>query len=262
MPRLRFAIPALLFLGASSLAAEEGECRSDARAELLGRIGAVQDYSLKATVETPGGGSIAHISGKEPNFLKVEMAVDGQFGSRFLMVFDGEHQWLEMRAGDEVEVHKLRLRSVAQQNRPFDTSYYLNGSGLLSGEDFPRTITMLLLLYDLTLRCANGGLRLVGPVSEERLLAYAVAKNSTRTEESAARFIARFGWLELEVDPVAVLPSGYVLRSAQDADSEMTVNFMDMELNTGLSADLFSYSPPPGVAAVDVTDAILHQHAH
>ena len=174
LPKLHHAFSFLLIVTASALKAEAAPpasaCAGGVQAALAERMQNIQTYSLKTEVNTPHGIATSYIEGRAPNLLKISMAEGTQPYTYFTTVFDGNFQWLETRVEEEVSVLKVTLQEVTSKERPFDTSLALHGSGLLSGENFPSTITTLLTIYELEEKCIDSIISLSGRIRTDRFL--------------------------------------------------------------------------------------------
>lgn len=129
-------------------------------------IKSIPDYRFLSHVSLGDVNVDAQISGKPPNLMRIRLSISQDNTSLITTtVFDGHYQWTETKYPNKTEVTKIKLSKIVSQNRPFDTSYYVMGSGLLNGEDYPATILTLLSIYDLHATCTTTSIRLAGKLN-------------------------------------------------------------------------------------------------
>ncbi|PCJ18651.1 MAG: hypothetical protein COB04_06985 [Gammaproteobacteria bacterium] len=172
-------------------------------------------------------------------------------------VFDGSHQWVETRGSSRVEVLKISLSELVNSQRPFDTSYYLMGSGLLNGEDFPASLFTLLATYEFKAVCERGIVTLSGTLDEEEFAKYALTKRSQASVESRVRqYSERFSQLVMEFDQLSLGIKGYELGAVGER-AIFRVDFKNLQVNEKLPVNHFFYRAPKDVKVVDITEELL-----
>lgn len=262
MPKLRYAFSFLLIVAASALKAEAAPpasaCAEGVQVALAEQMQKIKTYSLKTKVNTPHGIATAYIEGSAPNLLKITMTEGTQPHTYFTTVFDGDFQWLETRTEEEVSVLKVALQEVTSKERPFDTSLTLHGSGLLSGESFPSTITTLLTIYELEEKCTDSTISLSGRIATDRFLQYASSHlQHSQAAEISERFIKRFGSIEIIIDSETRLPTFLRMGPSIEDKEQLQVNFLDLQIDADLAEEAFEYKLPPNITPVDMTQEIL-----
>jgi hypothetical protein len=153
---------------------------------------------------------------------------------------------------------KIALAGLTTAERPFDTSYYLMGTGLLNGEGFPETIADLLSIYDVTASCADDSVALSGPIDVQAFAEYAGKRRSRGQQASIGRFVKEFGHLRIDLQPDSYVISGYAMGPSEGEPSFM-VDFKEIRTNQGVAAEVFEYRPPAGVEPEDITEAVKGQ---
>ncbi len=259
MKRLSITINSiiLLFFVSSSIGvptASAGCSVQKIRQNVLEQLNSIDDYSINAAVSMDETNVISHISGKRPNLLRLQLIITNESGTiTYTSVFDNKYQWVEAKSPAGVEVLKLKLDELVKPNRPFDTSYYLMGTGLLNGEDLYGTFEKLLFLFDLNSNCSSKNIILSGTVNQDKLKQYALIKRSPKVFMD--KFIRELGFLTIEIDPSNNMIKKYSLGS--DAKTvNFKVNFNSFKINQGLTKNDLSYILPKGIAPQDITEII------
>ena len=254
----------LLSLFSLSATAEQyaaSACDGGAIIEQLNeRLSGLKSYKLNTEVEFQGASGKSEIVGKRPDRLRIDMSIDTPSGSRrSITVYDGTHQWLQKGEGSRAQVLKINLRRTTSEERPFDTGYYMMGSGLLNGEGLVSTIENLTSIYDLQAECGETGISLKGPLLPGEFENFADQRNSPQSgTRNIERFKREFSYLELSLTPQDLLMKGYSI--GPSSDNEMiSVTFSDVELNPELREGVFDYTPPEGAKPRDVTSMILNR---
>lgn len=176
-----------------------------------------------------------------------------EYALNYLTVFDGEFQWVESRRDDFMQVVKLKISSLTQHDRPFDTGYYLMGTGLLNGEDYVGTFINLLNFYDLDAVCTSRTIILSGVINKEKFSHYALnTKTKKSNNEYISKYIKEFGHLSLEIDKKNLTVNSYKIgHSSKGAIFEAL--FSDTDLKADIDDKVFLYTPPSGVKVLDIT---------
>jgi outer membrane lipoprotein-sorting protein len=237
-----------------------GECEmSKVRAEANQWLSQIRDYEIRARVSLDGKKVDSRIIGKVPDRLQMQLEMivpSGRLSQT--VVFDGEYQWVESRNPLSTQVLKIALAELTTTDRPFDTSYYLMGTGLLNGEGFPETIMVLLSVYDLKASCDDDSVVLSGPINVQAFTEYAAGRRSRGQPTSVDRFAKEFGYLRIEFEREGYVVSGYTM-APSEGKSLFTVHFQQIQTNQGITVEAFDYTPPAGVEAEDITEAVKSQ---
>jgi len=200
--------------------------------------------------------------GKIPDQLRIQLEIPYPTGlTTVLAIFDGTNQWVETKNSSITQVIKINLAELTTPERPFDTSYYIMGTGLLNGESYPETITTLLSVYDLKADCLGTVVVLSGPINIKKFKEYVAKRRSVGSQHNIEKFVKVFGYLNLEFDLHNLIIQKYSLGSAQGKAS-FIVQFKDVQTNQGVEDNDFTYSLPSGVVPVDITEDLKDQTAH
>lgn len=224
----------------------------------------INDYQMEALVSFGEKKITSSIQGKRPNLLKISMKIpEEQSSLSLLTIFDGSFQWIAQEFQKTTKVSRIKLDSIVSKDRPFDTSYYLMGSGLVNGEDYLGTINTLLQVYRLTAKCENGTIELAGPLKVSAFKEYMKSKKSSGSIESTVKqFSESFNYAKLIFDDRQLILSAYLLgnkNTKNDEIDDFSVEFRKMRFNQELSSSLFVFKAPKDVSVVDITaDIIKH----
>lgn len=235
-------------------------CDADTVVERLRqKLSELQAYRLETQVQVDESSIKTKIAGKQPDRLKLTMIPDNRSDRMTKAVFDGTHQWVQQGEGSEARALKVNLKKTTSDQRPFDTGYYLMGTGLLNGEDFPSTIQKLTSLYNLEAECSDSGIELTGTVKSDEFLSYAKKRNSPQTgTKNVERFKEQFGYLTLSLDHENLMVQGYSM-GPSSTNQRLKVSFSNIELNPDLNENTFDYTAPNGVEIRDITKTILNR---
>lgn len=222
-------------------------------------INDIKDYSLVATIRVENSNVVvqSYIKGKVPEFLRVKLKMTrGDEEMIQKLVFDGDYQWLESNSNLGANVVKARLDPLTDPNRPFDTSLYLSGTGLFSGEDFPSTLDIYRSIYAVKVKCIDSGIiRLTGNIIPKALKAYIEkSKYSGKRASNIEQFTKTFNRIRMDFDATDYSLLGYAL-GKQD-DEIFHVRIKKLKINSGLTKDDFRYLIPEGVEPKDITDQL------
>lgn len=234
------------------------------KANLSDWIVGIRDYQIKAIIEIEGQRFHSAIDGRVPDRLSIRLVPESKERKDvWITEFDAHFQWVELRSGSNVDVFKIQLKPIIDKQRPFDTSYYIMGSGLMNGEDFPMSMQSLLSTYDLSARCTQSSIALAGPVNEEQFRGYAKTRRTPQADEAIEKFIKQFGFLVLTLDAGSHQVTGYQLGKKENASNLITdktmmfnVEFTEITINQGGDTDRFEYEPPAGTVPTDITEQI------
>ena len=229
-------------------------------AEIRHRLLGVKDYQIDALVSLEGVEVVSRITGKMPDRLTIRLEMPHASGLiTETAVFDGTYQWVETKTPSSTQVLKVDLAELTGPERPFDSSYYMMGTGLLNGESYPETITTLLSVYDLEVSCSANIIELSGTIDIEKFRQYASKRRSFGSQPAnIEKFAKVFGYLNMEFDAVEIVIRRYALGSAQNKEN-FVAEFRDIKTNQGIGNEAFAYSPPPGVVPVDITEDLKKQ---
>lgn len=177
------------------------------------------------------------------------------------MVFDGTWQWTDVQrsaAGNDYRrVGKIR-QSIARPGKPFDTFYYLTGTGLLGGEDFPGTFLEILRLYEFGpgRSVEREGLRRTvydGKLSQKAYQAYLEARGQAGVVGLAPQLETSMATIRLTVDPKDSLPTGYAMGSSLEKPSSVVeISYVSLAPQE-VDPQHFVFQPPEGYAIFDDT---------
>lgn len=237
------------------------------KAKLNDWLTGIRDYQIKANIEVEGQQFHSTIGGRVPDRLSIRLEPESESKAKqdvWLTKFDGDYQWVELRSGDNVQVFKIQLKPIINPQRPFDTSYYIMGSGLMNGEDFPTSMQSLLSTYDLSARCSQNSITLAGAVNGEKFKNYAKTRRKPQSDEMIEKFISQLGFLVLTLDAKSYEITGYRMggvkegtpKEAADKSSLFNVKFLEIKTNEDGKPDRFKYEPPTGIVPADITDQV------
>lgn len=224
----------------------------------LQHIDSITDYRVQAHITFAGRQALSEIDGKPPRYLRIEMRLIKPASTvQWTHIYDGEFQWIENRGPGILEIMRIDLSKVTKPSRPFDTGYWLMGSGLLAGEDYPSTLRILLTIYSLTATCANQHLLLVGTVQMNKLRKYMVSRtHSLGGEANADKFAEQFPYIVIELRPDTYFIDSYRL-GPTSSNQTFIVDFRELSINQGMKEELLTYRPEKYEQVIDITDDLL-----
>jgi len=186
----------------------------------------------------------------------------GDVGLR--IIFDGVWQWIESRSPMGTTVVRLRIDKVSPDaaHQPFNTFYFIKGSGLMRGEDFPRTVASLLKMYDpkqlpaSDARARPGQIVLVGQLREDRFAEYLRRTRQVMAPDTQAVPMKNesAGLFRFSRESLRLLE--FQIGASQDNPSVLT-QISYKSVNGDLPEDTFKYTPPAGAKVKDITDDVL-----
>ena len=227
---------------------------------VLRKLEAIGDCQSDVILKFNGLDITSRVVGKKPANLRIQQSIQTPENNvDYLVVFDGTTQWIETRTKGSVQAMKLKIAAFTHKDRPFDTGYYLNGTGLLTGEDYIGTIVNLLNFYNLKSGCNKNYATLSGMIIDEKFSNYAVNIKTRRSEpDSVRRYIDEFGYLEIIVDTENWVVNSYKL--GQDKDNiRIQVRFKNTQFDKLRNNKIFRYEPPQGIQVLDITDDIINE---
>lgn len=233
-------------LGVVCLSFNSGQVLSASCLELTEQIQErmhnLTSYRVHSRMVVAGQTSVARIEGVVPNRLRIELEFpEAEPPQRVLRVFDETHQWTQITTGVETVVYKLRLAGTTEPDQPFDTGFYLTGHGLLTGRDFPSTISELLNLYPLSGHCETAGTHRAA--LDANALRHFIASRLHVDDSTAvqSRFEKAFPYATLDLEVDQPLLVGYGL-GTQDEDA-VRVWYEQVELNPKIDPAVFTVNP-------------------
>lgn len=238
------------------------DCRdiSAVKKALTSRTDEINSYSIDAFVSIDGKVVTSKIYGKRPDKLCIIQKIPK--GSDELVnkvVYDNQYQWVETKISKTiVQISKIELSKIVDNERPFDTGYYIMGTGLFSGEDLPSTVKALLSIYDLTAKCSKNRIVLSGHLNTDSFLKYIMNRKFAGMKKKYGyieRFKKSFKYARL----VFELPYNHLREySLGPTDKKETIKivFKKICLNPEGLADKISYKPPNGMEVTDITEPL------
>lgn len=228
-----------------------------------------------AKKDISGPSIITDIRGRTPDRLAMDMRMEmpDNITVQFKMVFDGNYQWVESIStqGDKIiqprTAFKINLKETTTPEKPFDTFYYLWGSGLVMGYDLPGSIKTMLRLYDFK-KSSLGEIDgvdcdvLEGEINMElfkKEFYYTYSKDSSLPPEKLNNDIRYARIYFAKADHFA---KKYEMGPEIDKPA-ISVVLNQVKLNPELPADAFVYKPPEGLEIQNGTgEAIKARKAH
>ena len=224
---------------------------------ILDKVAEIKSYQLLAKVKIGGNEVISNISGTIPNRLKVVQEI--QYGSEQLsttVIFDGKFQWVESTTSNQLQVLKIRSSELATEDRPFDTGYYIMGTGLINGEDFLSTIKLLLSQYDLKADCQPGKVIMTGYLNSKEFDKYILERKFQKANAHfKEKFKRNFGFAKITFSYPNYIIQSYSLGTS-NAEETIATTFTDLKINPLNIDDEFEYKVPEGTQPIDITDEI------
>lgn len=219
-------------------------------------INNIRSYDVKIITKYKNVESTSFVTGVLPNKLYLKQLLNTPKGEVITTtVFDGKYQWVDIISPDSRQIYKINLNKVAKPSRPFDTSFNIYGTGLLSGEGYPGTVSNLLAFYNLKASCSKDGILLSGHINKENFSEYAKLRGNDNPEY-INKFAKLFGFLIFSVDSDNNMIKNYSMgpmRSKQD----FIATFYIKSINEKIDRTLFSFDVPKGLVAVDITNDLL-----
>lgn len=240
------------------VAASDCEIR-DITNRIQNKISTIEDYQFNSTVALDGNKVSSKIKGKSPNLMRIEMNIPNNNTTISISsIFDGNYQWVETKYPDGIDVSKIKLDRLTGKERPFDTSYYIMGTGLVNGESYQASVLTLISVYNLSPTCHPESIELSGPLNVDKFSEYLKSKRFIKPiEYTLNKYQDNFSSSHFVFDNKTMALTYYSLGSI-DKPNNFSVHFSDIELNQGLKLDDFTFIPPPGTSVTDITDALLN----
>ncbi len=228
---------------------------------ILSHLEKIRDYQFNTEVSFDGTFVNSQIKGKRPNQLYIQLSIQPPSKPLIITtVYDGVYQWVESKNSSMTHVMKIQLAKLTSPQRPFDSSYNVMGTGLLNGEGYPNTISVLLTTYNLQAQCTKESINLSGRINIDAFKKYAKkVKFLVSKSNNVERFARLFGFINLNFDT-----NNYIVRDYSFGADSNTVafhaKFSSFQINQGLDATVFRYSPPSGVTVTDITNDLVMQN--
>lgn len=227
---------------------------------LTSRIDKINSYSIDAVVSIDGKVVTSKIYGKRPNKLCIiQRLPKGSDEFVIKVVYDNQYQWVETKFSKKiVQISKIELSKIVDHERPFDTGYYIMGTGLFSGEDFPSTVKALLSIYDLTAKCSKNRIILSGYLNTDSFLKYIMNRKFAGMKKKHGyieRFKKSFKHARLVFESHDNHLREYSLGST-DKRETIKIVFKKICLNPEGLNDKISYKPPRGMQVNDITEPL------
>lgn len=261
-PKYRFTILFFIVGVCCSIAVDSlANCDTSA---ILGKIEryieSIEDYQVQSKIFLDGTHVRSDISGKVPNLMCIKMNIEqGSSSVNVTTIFDGTYQWIETKYPTAIEVLKIKLAGLVSRDRPFDTSYYLMGSGLLNGEDYPTTISTFLSVYDVKAICTQSEIKFAGLLNVDSFTKYALSqKTPGSAERRVEQYSELFKKLQMVFDAKTLELKEYHL-GTEDKPKRFTSSFSNHLVNQKLTNENFIYVLREGANPIDITGDVHRQ---
>lgn len=156
------------------------------------------------------------------------------------------------------QIIKINLHKLTKPDRPFDTSFYLMGAGLINGEGFPSSLNTILDVYDFDQCKKNSEIILFGSINKNKLTDYISKSLYAKIKlKSVDQFINTFGQVKLTVDAKTSELKKY--RFGSKGKTPVTYIVLKNVINQSLNPSEFTYNPPDNVEVEDITQNLLER---
>lgn len=227
---------------------------------ILHKLSKVKNYRLNTTVTINHEVVSSHISGKQPNMMKIVQKI--HHGSKQLIttvVFDGQYQWVESKLSNKIQILKIRSSEIVSQETPFDTGYYIMGTGIINGEGYPSTVRTLLLLYNLAADCTSDKIILSGHIAARKFEEYAEKRKFAKlNKQYKERFMKDFGFASITFSYHDLQIQDYAL-GPSPGNYTIKVKFSKIKINMDVSENEFKYQIPGDVKPTDITEELKQE---
>ena len=247
-------------LFSTSSNAEAINCNSDIfKKIILKNISSIIDYKFNLKATTSDTNILTEVFGQPPDKLKTITTFDDTIDSTTTNLYDGNYQWVVTRRGKHKQTIRINLSKTTNRKMPFDTNYYIFGTGLLSGEDYIGTIRNLLSIYNFRAKCDKEKILFIGEINPHNFKEYAKNKKSFKKNKAQIiSFLKRFSNLLISFKKNGFLPIEYTLGNPHKPNLFHVV-FSDFIINQGLSSNTFKYKPIKDNEPIDITKSLLNQ---
>jgi len=218
----------------------------------------IEDYDVSGQVFTSDKSLVikSNFRGVLNKFFKISQAISqGDFEQTFTAVYDGNYQWIESRSAGVKKISKIALGRVTKKSKPFDTGYYIMGTGLINGEDYPGTLKFLLSNYDLAASCSGNQFHLQGSLNKQAYVDY--IKNSSWSKNklrSLDQFVEQFQFAEIFINNEGELIKYSI---GEDKHPIFTFKVIKSKINQGLMEGAFKFQIPENAEVEDITKLVL-----
>jgi len=258
-----YQIAIYIFVISSSyaIAEETANCNtSKVLDKIRANVNSIRDYQLVSHVNLNGNKVTSNISGKLPNLMRINMQISqNQSTIDITTTFNGTYQWNVTKYTNAIEISKIELKNTTNIDHPFDTSFYVMGSGLVNGEDYPTSVKTLLDVYTLTASCNQSNIELSGTVNTKNFKSYMGSKkNTTQLDARVKQYTASFPKIRMIFDSHSLALKEYDLGTSKQPTSFVT-KLENLSINKGLKSQFFTFTPPKNQKVVDITKEVLSQ---
>lgn len=219
------------------------------------KLEAISSYQMNLQVDFEGMEVKTSIWGKLPDKLRMLQEISHSNTPSTLMIFDGKTQWVETNLGEQKQISKIELKGLVSDERPFDTSLNLYGSGLFSGEDYVGTVKALLAVYDYEITFGENNYVLNGKINKERFSEYVNTSRFHSKPGFEYRFVKEFGAASVKIDSETGLINSYSLGPSSQ-NMRLKVTFSDVVINPELGDSLFEYTPKADSKVIELTGQV------
>jgi len=228
--------------------------------KIRANVNSIRDYQLVSHVNLNGNKVTSNISGKLPNLMRINMQISqNQSTIDITTTFNGTYQWNVTKYTNAIEISKIELKNTTNIDHPFDTSFYVMGSGLVNGEDYPTSVKTLLDVYTLTASCNQSNIELSGTVNTKNFKSYMGSKkNTTQLDARVKQYTASFPKIRMIFDSHSLALKEYDLGTSKQPTSFVT-KLENLSINKGLKSQFFTFTPPKNQKVVDITKEVLSQ---
>jgi len=255
LSRIFYAALLVLVTG-SAVAAGPDACKTDKLLnDVRNVISSIRSYDIKIASQYGNAKSVSFASGVTPDKFYLKQVLESPSSKMTTTtVYDGVYQWVDMVGGDTRKLYKIKLEKIVKPGRPFDTSFNIYGTGLLSGEDYPGTLNSLLSFYKLEADCSNGNIKLSGLLDKKLFSDYAKLKGKSNPEY-INKYAELFSFITFSVD------DKYRVKSYEMGPSisnmTLSTSFDIKSINKKIDKNIFTITIPKGLVVADITDDLL-----
>ena len=218
----------------------------------------INDYNIsgQVSIQDESFVIISNFIGNTNKRLKISQTISqGNITQINTSVYDGRYQWVESHSSGVVNISKIDLAKVADKAKPFDSGYYIMGSGLMNGEDYPGTLKLILSIYDLTVDCVDNNYHLQGVLKRQAYIDYIKTGRWSKNKlASIDKFADQFQFIKILVNSDGEILS-YNFQNGEKSTFSYTI--IKSKINGGLLEDAFKISVPENTKVEDITNIVL-----
>ncbi len=258
MKQILVVLGMVFLLSSYAVAVEHENCDAKKiRSALLSRIDKIKNYKTDITVTVDQVISETHVMGISGKTLLINQEIKApKYSIVNNVVFDGSTQWVESSRASAKQVLKLTISELTSSMRPFDTGYYITGTGLLSGEDYVGTLKTLLNIFSLKINCSQSAINISGQVDKSAYTNYVKnIKTKKSSDKFIQQFITQFGYLKAQFSRKEMKLEKYSLGSSLN-DTNFSAVFRNTEYNVNGKEMSIKYQLPKNTQAIDITSQI------